>query len=308
VKLIRKLDELPSCLKRGAVTIGNFDGVHRGHAALLERLVEQAQSLGGPAVVFTFEPHPAHLVSPDAVPPALTWIERRAELLGELGADAVIAYPTNQAVLSLGPSDFFQWLIREQLQAQAMVEGPNFNFGHERSGSISDLLALCHAAEVRLEVVEPVKVGGRYVSSSWIRELILSGRVREANALLTQPYRIRGLVVRGVGRGAKIGFPTANMEPVGMILPPGGVYAGRASVGGTRYAAAAHIGPNPTFGEDEVKFEVHLIGCERALYGVSLELDFLERLRDIRPFEDTNSLQRQLASDVDTARRIAGMC
>lgn len=307
MKLIRKLDELSPSFTGGAVTIGNFDGVHRGHAGLLERLARQAEAIGGPAVVFTFDPHPAHLLYPHAVPPPLTWVERKAELLGELGADVVIAYPTDQTILSLDAGVFFQWLVCDQLQARAMVEGPNFFFGQNRSASIDDLRSMCKRAGVELDVVEPLRVNDRYVSSSWIRELILAGEVRKADSLLTQPYRIRGLVVRGVGRGAKIGFPTANMDPVGMVLPPEGVYAGRTAVGGIRYAAAVHIGPNPTFSEPDVKIEVHLIGCEHTLYGASLELEFLDRLRDIRPFPDTNALQSQLASDIDAARQIAGV-
>ncbi len=306
VKLLRNLDEFPTALERGAVTIGNFDGVHRGHATLLERLVQLARQVGGPAIVFTFEPHPAHLLYPDSVPPALTWTERKADLLGELGADAVVVFPTDRAVLSLSPAEFFQRIIGDRLQARAMVEGPNFYFGRDRAGAISDLQRLCDQAGVMLEVVEPLQLGGRYVSSSWIRELIQEGRVREADALLTRPYRIRGRVVQGAGRGSKIGFPTANLEPVGMVLPPCGVYAGLAVVAQRCYAAAVNIGPNPTFGEGSTKFEVHLIDCDQRIYGQMLELDLLDRLRDIRTFDSVTALQQQLAHDVNAVRRIAG--
>ena len=139
VKLIRNLDKIPASVERGAVTIGNFDGVHRGHTVLLERLVALARAVRGPAVVFTFDPHPAQLLSPEAVPPALTWTERKAELLAELGADAVVAYPTDRSVLALAPGEFFGQIIRGRLEMQAMVEGPNFFFGRNRSGSIDDL-------------------------------------------------------------------------------------------------------------------------------------------------------------------------
>lgn len=307
VKLIRKLDELPAPLQGGAVTIGNFDGVHRGHTVLLDRLVKQAQALGGPAIVFTFDPHPAQLLYPDAIPPSLTWTERKAALLAELGADAVIAYPTDPAVLQLTPEEFFRQIIQERLQARAMVEGPNFFFGRNRSGSIDDLRRLCDGAAVALEIVQPLKIDGRYVSSSWIRELIQAGDVRQADALLTRPYRVHGLIVKGAGRGATIGFPTANLDPVGMVLPPLGVYAGRAMVAGNSFAAAVNIGPNPTFGEAQLKFEVHLIGCDRDLYGQLLELDFLDRLRDIRSFPDVDTLQQQLRRDVDAVVQIVDL-
>ena len=306
VKLIRNLDTLPSTLRSGAVTIGNFDGVHRGHAVLMERLVAQSRSIGGPAIVFTFDPHPSQLLYPEAVPPPLTWTERKAQLLTELGADAVIAYPTDRAILALSADEFFQQVLRQQLDVQGMVEGPNFNFGRNRSGTIDHLRVMCADARIALDIVEPLTVKDRYVSSSWIRELIQAGEVRQADRLLTAPYRVHGRVIRGAGRGASMGFPTANIEPVGMVLPPLGVYAGAAHRQGQRYPAALNIGPNPTFGEDQMKFEVHLIGCRDTLYGETLEVDFLDRLRDIRPFDDIRELTDQLARDVDAARRVAG--
>jgi riboflavin kinase/FMN adenylyltransferase len=308
VRLIRSIDELPAELQGGAVAIGNFDGVHRGHAVLLERLVEFARSVGGPAIVFTFDPHPAQLLYPEAVPPPLTWTERKAQLLADLGADATVAYPTDRAVLSLAPQEFFDRIIRGQLHARAIVEGPNFYFGRNRSGSVEDLRRMCREAGLAFEVVEPAQASGRLVSSSLIRDLIQAGEIRQADALLTQPYRIHGAVVRGAGRGSQIGFPTANVEPVGMVLPPLGVYAGCATVAGRVYPAAVNIGPNPTFGEAEIKFESHLIGCHQDLYGEILYLDFLDRLRDIRPFTSVDALQRQLADDVRAVRAVVGDC
>ena len=305
--LIRSLsrDTLPSSVRGGAVTIGNFDGVHRGHAVLIDRLVARARGLGGPAVVFTFDPHPAQVLYPESVPPPLTWTERKAELLGALGVDVVIACPAERAVLSLTPDEFFEQILRERLAARAILEGPNFFFGRNRSGSLEYLQLLCDRAGVLLEVVEPVLADGVCVSSSRIRELIQAGRMGAADELLTQPYRVHGRVVRGAGRGAQIGFATANIEPVGMVLPPLGVYAGRAWLRDAGYSAAIHIGPNPTFGEDQVKFEVHLVGYSQPLYGETLAVDFLDRLRDIRPFGDVAELQRQLRRDVEAACRIA---
>ncbi len=306
VKLIRNLEALPPELQGGAVTIGNFDGVHRGHALLLERLLARAKGVSGPAVVFTFDPHPAQLLYPAAVPPSLTWTERKAELLGELGADAVVAYPTNRAVLSMTPGEFFEQILCRRLGARALVEGPNFFFGRNRTGSIDDLRIMCEAAGMTLEIVPPLQLEGRYVSSSWIREMIRVGNIRRADELLTRPYRIRGQVISGAGRGSQIGYPTANLDPAGMVLPPVGVYAGRAWLEDQGFAAAVNIGPNPTFGEEQIKFEVHLIDCTGSLYGAMLELDFLDRLRDIRPFEDVDALKRQLAEDVLAVRRLVG--
>ncbi|NLX54781.1 MAG: riboflavin biosynthesis protein RibF [Planctomycetaceae bacterium] len=302
--LFRNLADLPRWLQAGAVSIGNFDGVHVGHAALLERLVARARALQRAAVVFTFDPHPAALLCPDAVPPPLTWTERKVELLTALGVDAVIAYPTDWAILSLTADEFFARILRAQLDVRALVEGPNFFFGRHRRGTIAYLARLCRQAGVELEVVEPLQVDGDYVSSSRIRELIQAGQVGAADQLLTQPYRVQGEVVRGAGRGARLGFPTANLQPVGMVLPPLGVYAGRATLRGATFPAAIHIGPNPTFREDRVKFEIHMVGIDRPLYGETLAVDFRDRLRDIRVFDGIEELQEQLRRDVEAVVRL----
>jgi riboflavin kinase/FMN adenylyltransferase len=305
VTLFRTLDDLPPRLKGGAVSIGNFDGVHRGHARIVERLLATARRLNGPAVIFTFDPHPVRLLRPAAAPPPLTWTDRKAELLVELGADAIIAYPTDRELLALSPAAFFNRIVRDTLAAQAMIEGPNFYFGQGRTGDIEALRKLCSAANMSLEVVEPLIESGELVSSSRVRALIQAGDVAHAAALLTRPYRIRGLVTHGAGRGHTIGFATANIAGIDTLLPAQGVYAGRALTQQGHWPAAINIGPNPTFGEHALKVEVHLIDFADSLYGEPLEVDFLARLRDIRPFAHVEELKSQLARDVEEARRVA---
>jgi riboflavin kinase/FMN adenylyltransferase len=304
VRLLRSLDNLPADLRHGAVTIGNFDGVHRGHARLVERLLAKAREVGGPAIVFTFDPHPVRLLRPESTPPPLTWTDRKAQLLDELGVTAVIAYPTDEALLALTPEAFFQRIIQDRLAAKAMVEGPNFFFGHNRAGNIDTLGTLCKAAGISLEIVPPVRVGSDFVSSSRVRQAVAAGDVDLARQLLTRPYRIRGMVTHGAARGAKIGFPTANIEAIDTLLPAQGVYAARAFVPAGNWAAAVNIGPNPTFGEQALKVEAHLIGFDGSLYGQPLELEFLSRLRSIQPFESVQALKAQLARDVAAAQRI----
>ncbi len=305
VKLIRSLPELPDTLRGGAVAIGNFDGVHLGHASIASRLVSAAQRVGGPAVVFTFDPHPVRILRPEAAPPPLTWTDRKAELLGRLGIDAMIAYPTDTALLELSAEMFFQQIIVERLAAREMVEGPNFYFGHNRTGTIDVLRRLCAAAKIGLEVVDPVIVGGQAVSSSRVRRLLADGLVDDARSLLTEPYRLRGMVRHGVGRGMKLGFPTANVDAIDTLLPGAGVYAGRAIAAGAAWPAAINVGPNPTFGEQAMKVEVHLIGFQGSLYGEPLEVDFLSRLRDIQRFDNVEALLTQICADVAEARRRA---
>ncbi len=305
MRIVRDLTGWSPSLLHGAVTIGNFDGVHRGHARIVAELLAQAQSVGGPAIVFTFDPHPVRLLRPDAAPPPLTWTERKAELLDSLGVDAMIAYPTDETLLALTPREFFDCVVRGRLAARAMVEGPNFCFGRDRAGDVRLLGELCADAHIPLTVVEPLRIGDGYVSSSRVRDFIRQGDVAAAEQMLTQPYRIRGLVTHGEARGSRIGFPTANVSAIDTLLPAPGVYAGRALVDETIWPAAINLGPNPTFGEQRCKVEVHLIGFAGSLYGRPLEVDFLRRLRDIRPFPSVDELKQQLASDVETSRRIA---
>ncbi len=304
VKLLRHVDDLPRDLRGGAVTIGNFDGVHLGHACIVSRVLDKARELGGPALVFTFEPHPVRLLRPAEAPPPLTWLDRKAQLLADLGVDAVIAYPTDERLLDLAAEAFFREIIREKLDARAMVEGPNFYFGRGRAGTIDVLRQLTAQAGISLDVIEPLVVGGEYVSSSRIRRLVAAGEMRAAREQLTQPYRIRGMVVHGAGRGAKLGFGTANLDAIDTLLPCPGVYAGRGVTAGRRFPAAINIGPNPTFGEGALKVEVHLAGWDGSpLYGDVLEVDFLEKLRPIQKFSSVPELVAQLEKDVLAARR-----
>jgi riboflavin kinase/FMN adenylyltransferase len=303
VKLLRQVTNLPSELRGGAVAIGNFDGVHLGHARIVEKLAQVARQLGGPALVFTFDPHPVRLLRPAEAPPPLTWTDRKAELLAQLGVDAAIAYPTDEELLALPPEEFFERIVRRQLGARAMVEGPNFFFGHNRTGTIELLKTLTAGAGIGLDVVEPLIVEGDYVSSSRIRRLLGQGRVDAARSLLTQPYRIRGMVVHGAGRGAKLGFGTANIDAIDTLLPAPGVYAGRGFVDNTRWPAAINMGSNPTFAEAAAKVEVHLIGWSGTpLYGQALEVDFLSPLRNIQRFGGPDELKAQLQKDIAAAR------
>lgn len=306
MKLYQSLDELPADFFAGALTIGNFDGVHRGHAQLLARVKQRATEANGPAVVFTFEPHPVRLLRPNEAPAPLTWVARKAELLARLDIDYVIAYPTSREFLALTAHEYFQQIICEQLKTRAVVEGPNFFFGKNREGNVELLAEFCERESITLEIVEPVCSDDDLVSSSRVRKAIAAGDVDSANAMLTQPYRIRGMVTHGAGRGGTIGFPTANVSAVDTLLPGLGVYAGTAHIADKQnqtqtFKAAINVGPNPTFGEDSVKVEVHLIDFKGDLYGQPLEVDFIRRLRDIQKFASKQELVDQLRIDVQAA-------
>jgi riboflavin kinase / FMN adenylyltransferase len=304
LKLIRRIEEFSSNWHGGALTIGNFDGVHIGHALIAQRLCHWADQLGGPATVFTFDPHPARLLRPELAPPPLTWIDRKAELLGELGIDVLIAYPTSRELLQLEYQQFFDDIVIKTLGARAMVEGPNFYFGRNRNGDVKKLATLCAAHNMKLEIVEPEINDESFVSSSRIRAAISEGHVGIARQMLTQPYRIRGMVTHGVGRGASLGFPTANLDAIDTLIPAHGVYAGIGILDHTKHMAAIHIGPNPTFGEHVSKVEVHLLDFENAIYGNVLEVDFVEKIRDVATFDSSQQLMAQLINDVQESRNV----
>lgn len=308
MKLIRQIADIPDSLRGCAVTIGNFDGVHRGHAVLIKELKLLAERVKGASIVFTFDPHPVRILRPAETPPPLTWTNRKADLLAKLGVDAVVAYPTDRALLSLGYQEFFSQIVLQALGAKAMVEGPNFFFGRAREGNTRRLRALCDQENVELKIVEPTIDGTDLISSSRIRDLIQAGNVGDAASMLTQPYRIRGMVTHGAARGGKIGFPTANLDAIDTLVPGLGVYAGRSYIDGKAYWSAIHVGPNPTFGELHRKVESHLLGFEGSIYGKPIEVDFVARLRDIHRFDSAEELIKQLKSDVETTRAISIKC
>lgn len=305
MKLIRKLTDFPPSLRGGAMTIGNFDGVHRGHAAIINRLKRLATACGGPAIVFTFDPHPVRILRPAQTPPPLTWINRKADLLAELGVEAVVAYPTDRALLDLDYQEFFRRIVVDALGAQAMVEGPNFYFGRDREGDTQRLTDLCNEHHLSLEIVEPKIDGDQLISSSRIRQAVRDGEVELARQMLTHPYRIRGMVTHGAARGGQIGFPTANLDAIDTLIPAPGVYAGRTYVNGRSHWSAIHIGPNPTFGESALKVESHLLNFEGSLYGQAIEIDFVSRLRETQTFATAEQLVAQLSTDVESTRTVA---
>lgn len=322
----------------GAISIGNFDGVHRGHRGLLAMNRAAADRVGGPAVAMVLDPHPATILRPDVAPPRLTSIARRAELLGPLEIDYLVVCPVDTQFLQLSATEFFAELIVARLGSRAVVEGPNFFFGRDRGGNVTLLRRLCRDAGIEFQVAEAAQAhpaqsgsaesastgaastGSTMISSSRIRDLLAAGQFAAASEMLTAPYRISGEVIAGQQRGRQIGFPTANLGNVDVLVPADGVYGGRvviatpddygsAAAGGQTISAdageiaAIHIGPNPTFGdESERKIEVHLLDFDGDLYGKTLLVDFHVRVRDIARFDSVDRLVSQLQADVEFVR------
>lgn len=288
----------------GYVTIGNFDGVHRGHQTMVARLTERARAASVPSVVMTFSPHPISILRPESAPHPLTNLNRKAELLGQCGVDFVIGYPTDRALLDLTPDEFFQSIILSKLQAKGLVEGENFFYGHDRAGDVKTLAQSCQQSGLSLDVITPVSFNGRVVSSSVIRGLIAQGEVADAAELLGTFYRVRGRVTTGLARGRTLGFPTANLIDIDTEIPPDGVYAAQCQIDSQTYRAAINIGTNPTFAEHQRKFEVHLLDFQGDLYGQWLDIDFVARLRQTVAFESVEQLLGQLQKDVAEVRKV----
>jgi riboflavin kinase/FMN adenylyltransferase len=296
----------PRVCRHGAVTLGNFDGVHLGHQALLAETTRQSRELAGPALAVTFDPHPQRLLHPETFEPTLTTIEHRAELVERHGATHVLVLRVTPSFLQLSATDFFNKILRDGLGARALVEGFNFGFGRKREGTPGLLQELGKTAGMRVTLIPALNLDGKPVSTSRVRTELSTGNVACARTLLGRPYRLIGTVAPGQKRGQTLGFPTANLQHVTTLVPRGGVYAVQVLQDGRIWPGAANLGPNPTFGEPAVKIEVHLIGFQGDLYGQTLMVDFHARLRDTRAFAGPADLVEQLQRDVKQAQRVAG--
>lgn len=308
-------DHSPNALG-GAIAIGNFDGVHRGHCNIIDSLRQVAKKVEGPASIVTFDPPPARLLRPESTPKPLTTVAWKKELLAKAGADHVIVIPTTTELLQLTAMEFFERVVRGELQAKGIVEGENFRFGKGREGDIQLLASLCETHAMELKIATTAQCDGQWVSSTRIRQWIESGQMADANRYLLRPYRIAGKVVSGAQRGRTLGFPTANLDSIPVLVPSIGVYAARVkgvitSDGNPMKSApigthvALNIGSNPTFGENALKVEAHLLGFRGDLYDAILELEILDRVRDVRKFESKESLLAQLANDLTM---VASIC
>jgi riboflavin kinase/FMN adenylyltransferase len=285
-----------------SLTIGNFDGVHLGHRELLRRVVAHARELGAIAVVLTFSPHPIRYFSPSARFYEITTLQEKAARLEELGIDALVVESFTGEIGGMRPEEFAATVIHARLRARFVTVGYDFTFGRNRTGSPAMLSRLGRELGFSVDIVPPLLRGGAIVSSSRIRELLLAGRVREAEELLCRPYRLSGEVIPGAARGRKLGFPTANIRVEQELLPLPGVYVVDAEVSGAVHRGVANVGFNPTFGENSLGVEVHLLDFDGDLYGREMAVWFRDRVRDERKFQTAEELVRQIEKDAEYTR------
>jgi riboflavin kinase/FMN adenylyltransferase len=307
VKVIYGLEAVDPPLTRSVLSVGNFDGVHRAHRGLLEQAAACAADAGGPLVVLTFEPHPLTIVAPAKAPPRLSLLEEKLRRLADAGAQLTVIARSEPSLLSLDPERFVEDVLVRRFHPTHMVEGPSFGFGRGRKGTPEVLQRLAARFDFRVRIVEPVNVtleDGRsvMVSSSLIRDLLSRGRTREAALCLGYPYTLIGTVVRGVGRGKTLGFPTANLDIADQLIPGEGVYAGQANVNDRSFPCATSIGPAATFGGTERHVEAHLLGFDSDLYGRTLRVEFDRFLRPQHKFASPQDLIEQLGRDVHAVR------
>ncbi|MFB6992196.1 bifunctional riboflavin kinase/FAD synthetase [Streptomyces sp. NPDC056178] len=300
----RGLEDIPQDWGRSVVTIGSYDGVHRGHQLIIGRAVERARELGVPSVVVTFDPHPSEVVRPGSHPPLLAPHHRRAELMAELGVDAVLILPFTTEFSKLAPADFIVKVLVDKLHAQLVIEGPNFRFGHKAAGNVRLLTEFGETYDYGVEVIDLYVSGeaggGEPFSSTLTRRLVAEGDVAGAAEILGRPHRVEGIVVRGAQRGRDMGFPTANVETLPhTAIPADGVYAGWLNVDGEAMPAAISVGTNPQFDGTERTVEAYAIdrvGLD--LYGLHVSVDFLAYVRGMLKFDSIDELLVAMAADV----------
>jgi len=289
------------------LALGNFDGLHRGHMKIIDRVRRRAGERGGTPVAMIFDPHPPRVVRPDRAPPLLMTTAQRLEALDRAGMHGVVVVRFTPELSRWEPEAFVQQVLVEWVHAVEVWVGANFLFGRDRTGNFTLLRALGMRYGFKAEKIDPVRYREFVVSSTRVRRLVTEGRMDEAAALLGHHYSLDGEVTRGDGRGREIGFPTANVNTDNELMPPNGVYATAVRLAGDErlYASVTNIGVRPTFGSStKTTVETHIFDFDRDLYGTGVRLYFVQRLRDERAFGDVDALRDQIDADCRYARRL----
>ncbi|MCU0573129.1 MAG: bifunctional riboflavin kinase/FAD synthetase [Syntrophobacteraceae bacterium] len=305
MEVIVGIESIQKPLINPALTIGNFDGVHRGHQALFQRVKDWAARLQGQSVVMTFNPHPLEVFRPGNGPAFITTHERKLELIAQAGIEVTIVVPFDRTFAQTPATDFVKELLVDRIGIRAIVVGHDYRFGKGREGDIDFLRKMAERYAFDVDAVSGIDVEGTIVSSTLIRQCIHGGDLREAGRLLGRPYEIKGTVVKGRNRGARLlGFPTANIDMASHAAPKRGVYAVQVEIDGRLYGGAANLGYNPTFGDTALSLEVHILDFSDDVYGKSITVRFIDRLRDERKFSGIEELTQQISRDVEIARQI----
>lgn len=296
---------LPPNVKETVATVGTFDGMHRGHRRVVERLVRRASELGVASVLVTFDSHPMEIVNPTAAPLLLTTMEEKLEVLAETGLEYLAVVPFNTALARYSAEQFVEFVLRRCFRMKELLIGYDHGFGRQRAGNVEVLESLGMKSGFKVEIVPPVQArDGLAVSSTSIRRAVAGGDLERAADSLGRSYSVSGIVTHGQARGRSLGFPTLNLgaPPQRKLLPPEGVYAVRVQTPSGPFGGMMNLGPRPTFGDDQTSIEAHLFDTADSFYGRQVRLDFVARLRETRKFSSVEALRAQLQQDEKSAR------
>lgn len=308
MKLIEHIDEIEKPFENAVITIGNFDGVHIGHQALFHEVIEKADALGGTSIVMTFEPHPSRVLKQSDHPPLITLYEQKVELIASSGIDILICFPFTREFAAISAKEFVEDILLKRIGIKAIVLGRDYTFGRNREGNL-DLLQT-YAENLGFEVIvadwiQTLNTQPGRISSTHTRELVMAGKVADAQKLLGRYYQIRGIVATGHNRGGRLlGFPTANITLHDELCPKTGIYAVTVECGNKQYKGVANIGYRPTFDDHEFAVEVHILDFNDDIYGHKIRINFIQRIRDEIKFSNISELSDQIKKDIGKAREI----
>jgi len=303
--VFKGIENITEDFRGSFVTIGNFDGVHLSHQIICRKLANEAKAAGTKSLVITFDPHPKMILHPDIRPFYLiTTLDEKLKLLEKCGVDGTLVIPFSMEYSKVTAEQFVFGFLGQKLAVKKVIVGHDYAFGRGKQGNSDYLISSGAELGFEVEVIDAIKIGAEIVSSTLIRNLILAGDVRSVYRFLGRWYNISGNIVSGQGRGAGLGFPTANLSPERELLPPAGIYAAFAELEGKSYMSALNIGEKPTFGDYTSTFEAYLLNFTGNIRGKKINILFVEKLRDIVKFDGPEPLKRQIAADVEKAKTI----
>lgn len=308
MEIIDRIEKITTPYLNAVITIGNFDGVHLGHRALFQKVIEKAKEIGGRSVVMTFEPHPIRVLKKNGQPPLITLYEQKVELVEKSGIDVLVCIHFTPEFASLTATEFVEDLLMKRIGMKAIVVGEDYTFGKNREGDISLLRSFGEQMQFEVIAVDKIQISdelpGR-ISSTKIRELVTEGNVDEAQKLLGRYYQIRGIVVPGRDRGGElVGYPTANVNLYDELCPKAGIYAVRVECEGEIHNGVANIGYSPTFGDHAFTVEVHILNFNKDVYNRKIRVNFIKRIRDEIKFTNISELSAEIGRDIIKAQKI----
>jgi len=305
MQVILNLNEIKKPLTNPVLTIGNFDGVHKGHLALFDKVKERAKAIAGQSVVMTFEPHPLKIMRPADGPQLITHTGQKLELIEKAGIDVIVCVSFDREFAAIPARDFVNSILVKKIGIKEIVVGYDYTFGHNREGDINLLREIGNDFGFVVHLVGPIEIDHTLVSSTSIRRLVQEGRLEEARVLLGRDFEVQGTVVKGQNRGGRLlGFPTANLNPHGELLPKRGVYAVKLLIDDVFYKGVTNVGYNPTFGDTGLTVETHVLDYSGELMGKTIKVHFIKRLRDEKTFKTLEELSEQIAQDIARAKEV----